>query len=293
MADAAPECVDVGTGAMARPESQRNTQMQSRAGRKVGGRTGAQPRGGRKTSIPAGSLRPKLTADGRDGAQRPTGPTFGRVTLRLHSVECVDTTKEVDRDEVVLVGMASNAVKKNGQVSTRTHPTQIQLGKFKKGTRHSYENPKTIVSFAYGDPKGGWPRTYPAALLLVEQDEGKIGEIAALVADAIDDKLADALKAASATAVAGLATGIAAGAAAGSFVPLIGTAVGAAVGAGVTAAFSAIKKAKADDVFPPKAVPLALERAPAAAGEIASTRQTHVFSAHGGAYKLATSWSVE
>lgn len=223
---------------------------------------------------------------------------YSRVVLELRSVECVDTTKEIDKDEMVLVGIASNAIRRaNGKAGTKTDVrAKIALGKFKKGTKRTFDDPKTIASFVYGGAQADWPRTYPAALLLVELDENKIGTLAAKVADAIDEELAEKLGEAAATAAATLAAGaagaIGAGAAAGSVIPVIGTAVGAAVAGGVVASVSAIKKAKLDDAFPPKAVPLELRHAPAAAGEVPDTRQKHVLSAHGGTYEVVTVWSV-
>jgi hypothetical protein len=222
------------------------------------------------------------------------GSTHQKVVLRLHSIECVKTTKEVDRDEMVLVGIATNVALRRGQAKAESAVRQkLALGKFKKGSKETYRKPKALASFAFGGDEAGWPRSYPAALLLIEKDEGKIGAIAAEVADAIDDKVADTLRQAAEAVAIGAGAAIAAGAAAGSVIPVVGTAAGAAVAAGVMAASSAIKKAKGDDVFPPRSVALDLRRSPDKKGEVAGGRETHVLSAHRGTYKLVTSWAVE
>src|SRR5207237_362717 len=121
--------------------------------------------------------------------------------------------------------------------------------KFKNGDVKHYSTPQEIAQIPLGPPGEEWPRTFMATLLMIEKDEGDIGTVVNKVIDAIGKEVEMAVKKAASLAAAALA-----GATIGSSFPLVGTAVGAAVGVGVNAAFNAIKKSRADDVFPPKKV---------------------------------------
>jgi len=221
--------------------------------------------------------------------------------LRIHQVKCVKTTKEIDKDEIVLCGIETSGevVMKRNKKSLKGKAREgkrISVGKFKKRTVKNYKNPKVVARLNLGSRKADWPRNYIASILMIEKDEGQIGKIVNSVVKAIDKQVTKAvvkIASGAATAAAGSAlSAIGAGAAAGSVVPLVGTAVGAAAAAAVAAGFSVIKKARADDVFPPKRLKLKLNKHPSRKGQVSGSKKKVTFRGFGGVYTVLYSWSI-
>ena len=95
---------------------------------------------------------------GRSPRTRVTA--FQTVSLKLHSIECVRSTKEIDADEIAIVGLATSVVQTNGRAGSKTRPgKELSLGKFKKGEVRRFDQAKTIGTFGFGggDP-AAWPR---------------------------------------------------------------------------------------------------------------------------------------
>ena len=291
----------------------------SRSGERRGSATGGKGVGGLRADvgnrIRCGSRPRRRPEEDRGGAagrpgSRPRGGSPGKgsgssdlrtVNLRIHTIECVKTTKEIDRDEIVLtvvqsMGAVENQRGENVLVGKSTRGGTIDAGKFKKGVKQRYRPAKTIAQFPLGDRSGDWPRYFPATLLLIEQDREPIGQVVAAVIDAIDDKLVRAVRKAVTTvatqALAGLAASSGVGASVGSVVPLVGTAIGAAAGAAIAAGLAAIEKSRDNDVFPAKSIQLELDASPSKQGVITGSKKTATFSAFKGEYKVVYSWSV-
>lgn len=223
---------------------------------------------------------------------------FTSVKLRLHQIECVKTTKEVDRDEIVLAAVMAEGELQNSKklVAKAKKGAVIDAGKFKKGEKNRFGQPRTLAEFRIGKKEIEWPRHYAATLILIEKDEGAIGSIVNSAVRSIQVELTAALStsaaAAGASAAGALMAAAGAGAAAGSVVPLVGTAVGAAVATATTLALNGIKKARADDVFEPKSEILKLNSAPAQAGEINGSKKQIAFKGFNGIYRVTVSWAV-
>jgi hypothetical protein len=218
------------------------------------------------------------------------------VELRIHSIDCLKTTREIDRDEIALAAIkVEHAVEGVGnarQLAARAESGDlIRAGKFKVGEVRRFDPPRVATRFTAGSPDAGWPRIYEAILLMIELDEGTAGKIVASAVQSVE-KQARAVISKAAGAAAGVVLGaIGAGAAAGSVVPLVGTAIGTAVGAAAGLAMAEIKRAHKDDVFQPVEIQLSLPSLPPAAGEVASQRSARL---HGfkGTYVVNYSWAI-
>jgi hypothetical protein len=226
-------------------------------------------------------------------------PDFDRVQLRIHEIECVKTTREIDRDEITIA-----AIKVEGSLQTSGGKKKLKAraekgvmldgGKFKKGDTREFNNPRTVLSFAAGDSDAGWSRYYYATLLMIEKDQGALGDAVNSAIKSVEDEVTRAVEKAAGAAATAVVSGLAAGAAAGSAipVPLIGTAVGAAAGTAVGLVCGQIKKARQDDVFDPREIHLRLDRFPDEAGQIAGSRDKAVFKGFQGHYVVTYSWAV-
>jgi len=238
-----------------------------------------------------------VTTSSGSGDTAARTPTFTKVQLRVHEVTCVKTTKEIDRDEIVLA-----AIQAEGEVVEKAQKKELRakarkgdvldVGKFKKGESQKYSKPKVVAEFELGAKELDFPRNFFGMLLMIEKDEGDIGAVVNAAVKAVEKDVTAAITKAATTTVTGLAGGLAAGGAAGSVVPIVGTAIGAAAGAAATAAMNAIKKSRKDDVFPPEVVDLALRSYPKEAGEVAGSKGVANFKAFNGHYKVVYSWSV-
>jgi len=219
---------------------------------------------------------------------------FHAVELRIHSIHCVKSTKEVDRDEITLAAIqVQGAVEQLGNKRELTAKAEsgspLNAGKFKVGDARNYGEPRIVARFSPGDRNDSWPRHYSAILLMIERDEGAIGEVVSAAVRSVDKEA----KAAVAKAVAGtVTTAIAAGAAAGSALPLVGTAIGTAAGALAGLAMAEIRKAHHDDVFEPEPIHFSLPSFPTSAGEIAGSRKTVGFRGFKGVYQVSYSWAM-
>lgn len=235
------------------------------------------------------------TAHGKHASH--TAPRFSSVELRIHSIECVKTTREIDRDEIALAAIkVEHAVQGVGNARQLAAKAEsgalISAGKFKDDEVRRFDPPRIATRFTAGSPEAGWPRTYEAILLMIELDEGTAGRVVASAVASVE-KQAKAMITKAAGAAAGVVLGaIGAGAAAGSAVPLIGTAIGTAVGASVGLAMAEIKRAHKDDVFDPVEIQLSLPSFPQEAGQIDSRRSARL---HGfkGTYVVHYSWAIE
>lgn len=226
-------------------------------------------------------------------------PDFAQVQLRIHEIECIKTTKEIDRDEMKLAAIkVEGALENSGgkkKLAARAEKGDIlDAGKFKKGDTRKYRHPRSVLSFAAGDEDAGWPRYYQATLVLIEEDEGKLGAVINSAVKSVEKEVTVEIEKAAGAAATAIASGLAAGAAAGSAipVPLIGTAVGAAAGTAVGLISAEIKKSRQDDVFNPKSIQLRLERFPSKGGELAGSKDKAVFKGFQGHYVVTYSWSL-
>ena len=219
---------------------------------------------------------------------------FHAVVLRIHSIHCDTPTGEVDRDEIVLAAIKlEGAVEQLGgrrELTARVaSDVPLDAGQFKAGDARHYGEPRIVALFSPGEETDAWPRHYSAILLMLEKDEGAIGDVVSAAVKSVDREV----KAAVAKAVAGtVTTAIAAGAAAGSALPLVGMAIGTAAGALAGLAMAEIRKAHHDDVLEPAAIHFSLPGSPVAAGEIPGSRKTIGFRGSRGAYQVSYSWAM-
>lgn len=225
------------------------------------------------------------------------GRNFHYLTLNLHSVKCVKTTREVDRDEIVLAAIRTEgALKGTGNrkklVAKAAAGERVQCGKFRKDDVRRFGDGHPLCRFEIGDAALDWPRYYQAILLLIEKDEGAIGTIVNAAARSVEDDMTAALNDAASGAAMTAISAAAGGASLGTAVPLVGTAIGAAVGAGAKLAIDGIKRSRKDDVFPPAQMNHRLNRAPARPGAIEGSREKIVFRGFNGIYRVTCSWSV-
>ena len=238
----------------------------------------------------------------KESSERKDTPRFTKVHLRIHEIECIKTTKEIDQDEITLAaikveGELQNSGGKKKLAAKAEKGEVLDTGKFKKGDTRKYNPPRTVLSFAAGD-KGDkdvdWPRYYYATLLMIEEDERALGTILNEAVKSVEKGVAEAVAQAASTAATAVLSGLAAGAAAGSAVPipLIGTAVGAAAGTAVGLVASQIKKARKDDVFDPKNIHLRLDRFPSDGGEIEGSNGRLAFQDFQGHYVVTYSWTI-
>jgi hypothetical protein len=237
------------------------------------------------------------TAHGNKPTASRTATRFSSVELRIHSIDCVKTTREIDRDEIALAAIkVEHTVQGLGnarQLAARAESGGlIRAGKFKDGEARRFDPPRVAARFTAGAPDAGWPRIYEAILLMIELDEGAAGKIVASAVQSVE-KQARAVITKAAGAAAGVVLGaIGAGAAAGSAVPLIGTAIGTAVGAAAGLAMAEIKRAHEDDVFEPVEIQLSLPSFPLAAGEVAGSRGSAKMHGFKGTYVVNYSWVI-
>ena len=225
--------------------------------------------------------------------QNTSIPHHEFVDLLVHSIKCVKSTKEVDRDEIALAAIKiEGKIEESGnkrKLAAKTESGELlRAGKFKNGEDRNYSPPRRAARFAFGASVQGWPRQYQALFILIEKDQGALGAIVAEAVKSVEKQAKDAIAKAATAAAAAALTGVAAGAAAGSVVPLVGTAIGAAAGAAVGAAMAEIKKARQDDVFEPHAANLELE----SASSTADGRKELVFRGFKGVYKITYSWDL-
>ncbi|HKX46684.1 MAG TPA: hypothetical protein VJP77_08265, partial [Planctomycetota bacterium] len=148
-----------------------------------------------------------MTPHRRDGGDGPTArarpqskPTattrtspFDQVHLELHEVVCRKTTKEVDRDEIVLTALSvvGEVREQRGrkELAARARKGEwLDAGKFGKGDSRSFPKGRRVASFPYGGAKVPFPRHYFATLLLVEKDEGHLGEVLNAAAGALEER---------------------------------------------------------------------------------------------------------
>lgn len=224
-------------------------------------------------------------------------PSYSSVILRVHEIRCIDTTKEIDKDEMVLAAVKVEGTLGGSQGRRRLSARaqrgeQLSVGKFTKGHKQTYPKSRPLATYDAGGKIGSDPRFYLGALVLIEEDEGNIGAVINSTVNAVEQQVTSAISTAAGTAAGAALAGVASGAAVGSTVPIVGTAIGAVVGAAVGVALGEIKAAHADDVFPLKRVELELPRFPDEPGEIAGSRQTISFKGFKGHYDVTISWAV-
>jgi hypothetical protein len=224
-------------------------------------------------------------------------PYFGMVNLRIHEIECIKTTKEVDRDEITIAaikveGRLEKSAGKEKLAARAEEGEVLSAGKFKKGENRRFSPPRTVATFPSGGKGLEWPRYYYATLVMIEQDEGAVGKVVSEVVKSVEKEVADVVSKAVSTAAVAALSSLAAGAAAGSAIPFIGTAVGAAAGASIGLVAAEIKKARQDDVFQPENIHLRLERFSNDGGEIEGSQRKAIFRDFQGHYVVTYSWAL-
>jgi hypothetical protein len=223
-------------------------------------------------------------------------PYFGMVNLRIHEIECIKSTKEIDLDEIILAaikveGKLEKSAGKEKLAARAEKGEVLNAGKFKNGENRRYSPPRTVATIPSGGKDMGWPRYYYATLVMIEQDEGAVGKVVNEVVKSVEKEVAEVVSKAVSTAAVAALSGLAAGAAAGSTIPFIGTAVGAAVGTSIGLVASEIKKARKDDVFQPENVHLRLERFSEDGGQVEEPKRA-VFQGFRGHYVVTYSWAL-
>ncbi len=219
------------------------------------------------------------------------------MNLRVNEIRCVSTTREIDKDEIVIAAVkvegALGGTKERRKLAARAERgEQVPAGKFAKGDKQTYPKTRVLASYDAGGRIGPDPRFFLGALILIEKDEGEIGAVINSTVSSVEKQVTNAVSAAAVTATSAALVGISSGAALGTVVPFVGTAIGAAAGAAVGLALGEIKAAHADDVFPLKMVELQLDHFPGEPGEIAGSRQTVTFKGFKGHYEVTISWAV-
>ena len=227
----------------------------------------------------------------------PPAPRFSSVELRIHSIDCVKTTREIDRDEIALAAIkVEHAVQGTGNARQLAAKAEagglISAGKFKDGEVRRFSPARVATRFTAGSPDAGWPRTYEAILLMIELDEGTAGKVVASAVRSVEKQAKAEITKLVGTAAGVVVGAVAAGAAAGSVVPLVGTAIGTAVGAAAGLAMAEIKRAHKDDVFEPVELRCSLPSFPQAAGELAGSRRTARLNGFKGTYVVHYSWAI-
>jgi hypothetical protein len=238
----------------------------------------------------------------KESSESKDTPRFTKVHLRIHEIKCVKTTKEMDRDEITLAAIkVEGEVQDSGgkkKLAARAEKGDLlDAGKFKKGDTRKYKQPRTVLSFAAGDAGDkdiDWPRYYYATLLMIEEDEGTIGNIVNQAIKSVEKGFSEAVGRAANDATTAVLSRLATSAAVGSAipVPLIGQAVGAAATFAVLSVGAEIKKSRKDDVFDPKEVHLELHRFPNKEGEFHESRGKKVFKGSQGHYVVTYSWAI-
>jgi hypothetical protein len=202
-----------------------------------------------------------------------------QASLRIHSVKCVDETngQYVERfgnDEIWLGGYTIAA---NG--STQVVAPWPVYPHFDDGEIKVFEPPRVFQSFALG--VGGFPKEFGVGLVLVEKDNGGMG-----------DAIAECARIAQAQIQAQLARRPAAtpGAA-----PLLVSALKWAISVVAPVILAEVKRrvlaAYNDDIFPPQHATLFLAKPNFSfSGSSASARSTVRFQAHQGIYELTYDW---
>ena len=231
------------------------------------------------------------------GARPVDPPRYSSVNLRVNEIRCITTTKEIDKDEIVIAAVkvegALGGTKERRKLAARAERGEkFSAGKFTKGDRQTYPKTRVLATYEAGGKIGSEPRFYVGALVLIEEDKGAIDQVIDDTVNSVEKEVTAALSTAAATASAAALAGVASGAALGSVVPFVGTAIGAAAGAAVGLAFGEIKAAHADDVFPLKMVELQLAHFPPEPGEIPGSRETVTFKGFKGHYEVTISWAV-
>jgi hypothetical protein len=233
------------------------------------------------------------------GASEDT-PDFSKVQLRVHAIECVKTTKEVDRDEIYLAAIKVEGELQNLSGGKRKLAAKaekgvlLDAGKFKKGDTRRFNPPRLLATFPAGAKLDDCPRYFYATLLMIEKDEGALGDIVNQAVKSVEKGVVQAVTKAAANAATTMLSGLAAGAAVGSAipVPLVGQAVGAAAGMAVSSVAAEIKKSRKDDVFTPESIHLELGGFPKEAGQITGSRDKATFKDFKGHYVVTYSWAI-
>lgn len=231
------------------------------------------------------------------GAVRADQPRYSTVNLRVHEIRCITTTGELGADNIVLAavkveGAVGGTPDRRKLVARAQRGEQLDAGKFTKGDRQTYPKTRVLATYDAGGPIGADPRYFLGALVFVEADRGRVGEVIAAAVESVEKQVVAAVSTVAVTAAGAALSGMAAGATIGSVVPLFGTAIGTAAGAAIGLAIGEVTRARADEVFPLERVELELSRFPSEPGEIPGSRRNVTFKGFKGHYVVETSWAA-
>ena len=205
--------------------------------------------------------------------------------FRLHSVKCNDDTRELGRDEINALGVATDD---QGNV-TKINEFEVR-DDFKTGVVKTYSTPKVLKSFNLdGDD---YPKEFMVMMDLIEKDSNGTSDFINDLYEAVRDEV-DVIIAAIGAA-AGAAIGTAIGGAAGTVAGPIGTVIGTIIGLVLGALIGWIVDAFRDDIFEPIPATLLLPSADATfeGGSLTSPTYSMVFEGFGGEYTLKYSWKI-
>ena len=235
---------------------------------------------------------PEGDEDGRPGGD--DRPPLHKLQLRLRSLECLKDTKELFKDEIRLMGTASDGI----GVVKNIKP--VKLGKFKTGKIESFNPPQVFATFDTQNISL-LPRSFDVALILFEKDWGKSepGQVIDSAVDGIVDFVKDDVTeyvkklileggAGSLTAaVVAFLTNPELG------VILAGAAIGFLVAIGLGVLGSLLKKILSDEVFDPARANITLESLTGLLDEdFITNQQLATYSGFGATYKLNYDWRL-
>ena len=236
----------------------------------------------------------------RPGVPAPP-PRNERVELRIRSVECIETTREITRDDIYLAGIATDLCT---GVSSLISPFKVGDFNARRRSTVTYSPPRRFASFTLKPPPADL-QTYAVTLVLAEKDLGGLDKHLADLHTTMDRQLVEELVVGfivSLLGTPGVLTIVASDIAKG--VPVLKTAMRVL---GVTLAFPAIvigaviyllidvlPKVVRDDIFPEVVVTQPFgppgNRLPNRATSTESRLEP--FEGFGGLYQLRYDWAV-
>ena len=207
-----------------------------------------------------------------------------QLSLRIHSVKCVDETggsfaEHFGNDEIALGGMVLNAT---GE-TTKVDPFWV-YGSFDDGDVFVFPQPRVFHTFPLGT---SFPVEFGCGLTVIEKDAGGAADAVAKLADYVEEQVKAHLPKARdqrAMATPGSRAALA---------PLLSWAIGAAAPAVLSYLKNKLSALFSDDVFRPQFTTVTIGSKDFTwSGSKVSARKTLLFSDHGGKYEVVYDWAL-
>jgi hypothetical protein len=216
-------------------------------------------------------------------------PRNASVQLRLNKIECLDNTREIDKDEIAFGGVA---VGPDGTVK-KVNQQEVPV-KFKnKGDVYTFRPAHTLYEYNL-TRAASYPLGVLFELALCEKDNGGFSDFLQELWEAVKDHVEAILIAVG--AAAGSAIGATVGGSIGTIAGPLGTVIGLALGAIVGGVVGAIISSFKDDIFTVKELSLALGTATTTFGDdadLTSPLESCDFIGYGGHYRAYYSWQLK